>query len=249
MASRPLDDVYAIVHVDALCVKVSEGRSVRPRTCQLAVGVTVDGRREALGLWWPESDDAAFWPGVVDDLRERGMRDILIASADPVTGLPDAIAAAFARPVLHTCLVHLQRRSMRYVGYRDRRELARDLRGIHGAAGAEQARAGLERFDARWGERYPMIAGAWRAGWDDIVPLFSLPDELRRVVSSPGTIEAMHQHIGKAVRTRGHFAHEQAATELIYLAIERAETSLGAVRGWTAARRALKVRFAERLPD
>lgn len=247
--SRPLERVYPIVYFDALHVKVREDRSVRTRACYLAVGVTVDGDREALGIWWQETEGAKFWLAVLNDLHRRGVADVLIACVDGLTGFPDAIQAVFPHAWVQTCIVHQIRASMRYVGYRDRRTLAKDLRPIYTAANADQAAVELERFDDKWGARYPMIAHAWRRDWEHITPFLALPEDLRRVVYTTNTIEAMHRQIRKAIKTRGHFPDEQAATKLIYLAIERAETKWRSVRAWTAGLAALKIHFGDRLPD
>jgi putative transposase len=246
--SRPLERVYPIVYFDALHVKVREDRSVRSRACYLAVGVTVDGDREALGIWWQETEGAKFWLAVLNDLHRRGVHDVLIACVDGLTGFPDAIAAVFPQAWVQTCIVHQIRSSLRYVNYRDRRRLAADLRPVYTAANADQAADELERFDHTWGERYPMIAQAWRRDWEHITPFLALPEDLRRVVYTTNTIEAMHRQIRKAIKTRGHFPDEQAATKLIYLAIERAETKWRSARSWTPARRALKIHFADRFP-
>jgi putative transposase len=247
--SRPVEALYPIVYFDALMVKVTEDRSVRARACYLAVGVTCDGDREALGIWWQDVEGAKFWLAVLNDLNRRGVRDVLIACVDGLTGLPDAIEAVFPRAWVQTCIVHLVRSSMRYVSYQDRRPLAKDLRPVYTAANAEQAVVELERFDETWGARYPMIATAWRERWEHIVPFLALPEDLRRIVYTTNTIEAMHRQIRKAIKTRGHFPDEQAATKLIYLAIERAETKWRTARSWTPARRALKIHFADRFPD
>jgi putative transposase len=247
--SRPLERVYPIVYFDAMHVKVREDRSVRTRACYLAVGVTVDGDREALGIWWQDSEGAKFWLAVLNDLHRRGVHDVLIACVDGLTGFPDAIAAVFPQAWVQTCIVHQIRASLRYVNYRDRRRLAADLRPVYTAANADQALEELERFDQVWGERYPMIARAWRRDWEHITPFLALPEDLRRIVYTTNTIEAMHRQIRKAIKTRGHFPDEQAATKLIYLAIERAETKWRSVRAWTAGLAALKIHFEDRLPD
>jgi len=246
---RPLDRVYPIVYFDALHVKVREDRSVQTRACYLAVGVTVEGDREALGIWWRDSEGAKFWLAVLNDLQRRGVADVLIACVDGLTGFPDAIAAVFPQAWVQTCIVHQVRASLRYVNYRDRRRLAADLRPIYTAANADAALEELERFDEHWGGRYPMIAQAWRRDWEHITPFLALPADLRRVVYTTNTIEAMHRQIRKAIKTRGHFPDEQAATKLIYLAIERAETKWRSVRAWTAGLAALKIHFGDRLPD
>jgi putative transposase len=247
--SRPLERVYPIVYFDAMHVKVREDRSVRTRACYLAVGVTVEGDREALGIWWQETEGAKFWLAVLNDLHRRGVADVLIACVDGLSGFPEAIAAVFPQAWVQTCIVHQIRAGLRYVNYRDRRPLAKDLRPVYTAANADHALEELERFDATWGARYPMIAQAWRRDWEHITPFLALPEDLRRVVYTTNTIEAMHRQIRKAIKTRGHFPDEQAATKLIYLAIERAETKWRSVRAWTSALAALKIHFGDRIPD
>jgi putative transposase len=247
--ARPLERVYPIVYFDALMVKVTEDRSVRTRACYLAVGVTVDGDREALGIWWQDCEGAKFWLAVLNDLRQRGVEDVLIACVDGLAGFPEAIEAVFPQTWVQTCIVHQIRSSMRYVNYSDRRKVAAALKPIYRAANADAALVELDRFDEAWGARYPMIADAWRARWEHITPFLALTEDLRRIVYTTNTIEAMHRHIRKAIKTRGHFPDEQAATKLIYLAIERAETKWRSARAWTAARRALKIHFGDRFPD
>jgi transposase-like protein len=247
--TRPLEAVYPIVYFDAMMVKVREDRSVRSRACYLAVGVTCEGDREALGIWWQDSEGAKFWLAVLNDLHRRGTRDVLIACVDGLAGFPEAIEAVFPEAWVQTCIVHQIRSSLRYVNYRDRRTLAKDLRPIYTAPNADAAEAELNRFDEQWGARYPMIADAWRRDWQHIVPFLALPEALRRVVYTTNTIEAMHRQIRKAIKTRGHFPDEQAATKLIYLAIERAETKWRSARSWTPALAALKIHFGDRLPD
>ncbi|HET7427665.1 MAG TPA: IS256 family transposase [Gemmatimonadales bacterium] len=246
--ARPLDQVYPVIYFDALRVKMTEDRSVRTRACYLAVGVTCDGDREALGIWWQDTEGAKFWLAVLNDLNRRGVADVLIACVDGLKGFPEAIEAVFPQAWVQTCVVHQIRSSTRYVAYQDKRQVAKDLRPVYTAANAEAAAAELERFDATWGQRYPMIAASWREHWEHIIPFLALPEDLRRIVYTTNTIEAMHRQVRKAIKTRGHFPDEQAATKLIYLAIDRAETKWRSARAWTAARRALKIHFADRYP-
>jgi putative transposase len=247
--TRPLEAVYPIVYFDALMVKVREDRSVRSRACYLAVGVTCEGDREALGIWWQDTEGSKFWLAVLNDLHRRGVADVLIACVDGLAGFPEAIEAVFPQAWVQTCIVHQVRSSLRYVNYKDRRVLAHELRPVYTAPNADAALVELDRFDEQWGARYPMIAEAWRRDWEHIVPFLALPEALRRVVYTTNTIEAMHRQIRKAIKTRGHFPDEQAATKLIYLAIERAETKWRSVRSWTSALAALKIHFGDRLPD
>jgi putative transposase len=241
--------VYPIVYFDALQVKVREDRSVRTRACYLALGVTCDGERETLGIWWQETEGAKFWLAVLNDLQRRGVGDILICCVDGLSGFPEAIEAVFPHAWVQTCVVHQIRSSLRYVNYRDRKRVAAALRPIYTAENAEQALIELERFDTAWGAAYPMITHAWRANWEYIIPFLSLPDALRHAVYTTNTIEALHRQIRKAIKTRGHFPDEQAATKLIYLAIERADAKWRSQRAWTAARAALKIHFEDRFPD
>jgi transposase-like protein len=246
--SRPLERVYPIVYFDALFIKVREDRSVRARACYLAMGVTCDGEREVLGIWWQEAEGSKFWLAVLNDLHRRGVADVLIACVDGLAGFPEAIEAVFPKAWVQTCIVHQIRSSMRYVNYRDRKAVARDLRPIYTAANADDALVELDGFDETWGHRYPMITAAWREHWEHIVPFLALPDQLRRSVYTTNTIEALHRQIRKAIKTRGHFPDEQAATKLIYLAIEKSEGRWRSNRAWTASRAALKIHFGDRFP-
>jgi putative transposase len=246
--TRPLERVYPIVYFDALFVKVREDRSVKNRACYLALGVTCDGEREVLGIWWQETEGSKFWLAVLNDLRRRGVQDVLISCVDGLKGFPEAIEAVFPQAWVQTCIVHLIRASLRYVNYRDQRKVASALRPIYTAANADAALAELERFDSEWGQRYPATVNAWRASWDHVIPFLALPDELRRAVYTTNTIEGLHRQIRKAIKTRGHFPDEQAATKLIYLAIIKADAKWRRNRTWTAPRAALKIHFGDRFP-
>jgi putative transposase len=201
--TRPLDPVYPIVYFDALMVKVREDRSVQNRACYLALGVTCDGEREVLGLWWQETEGARFWLAVLNDLRRRGVHDVLISCVDGLKGFPEAIEAVFPAAWVQTCIVHLIRASLRYVNYRDRKKVTSALRPIYTAPNAEQALVELERFDAEWGERYPATVNAWRASWEHVIPFLSLPDELRRAVTQPTRSRACTARSAKRSRPAG----------------------------------------------
>ena len=246
--TRPLDQVYPIVYFDALRVKVREDRSVRNLACYLALGVTVDGEREVLGIWWQETEGAKFWLAVLNDLRRRGVCDVLIACVDGLKGFPDAIEATFPHAWVQTCIVHLIRASLRYVNYRDLKKVTSALRPIYTAANADQAMVELERFDSEWGGRYPAAVRAWRDAWEHVIPFLALPDELRRAVYTTNTIEGLHRQIRKAIKTRGHFPDQQAATKLIYLAIIKADAKWQRNRTWSGPRAALKIHFGDRYP-
>jgi putative transposase len=247
--TRPLDRVYPIVYFDAIMVKVREDRAVQTRACYLAMGVTVEGDREILGLWWQQTEGAKFWLAVLNDIHKRGVADVLIACVDGLKGFPEAIAAVFPHAWTQTCIVHLIRSSMRYVAYRDRKRVAADLKAVYRAVDADQALEELHAFDAKWGHSYPMIAQAWQDRWEHVIPFLALPEGLRRSVYTTNSIEGLNCQIRKAIKTRGAFPDEQAATKLIYLAIQRAEKSWRRSYSWTAALCALKIHFGDRLPD
>jgi transposase-like protein len=246
--TRPLEEVYPIVYLDAMVVKVREDRSVTNRSCYLALGVTCDGDREVLGLWWRDSEGSKFWLSVLNDLRQRGVQDVLICCVDGLKGFPEAIEATFPKAWVQTCIVHLIRASLRYVNYRDLKKVTSALRPIYTAPNADDALTELERFEDEWGRRYPACAQAWRAAWEHVTPFLSLPEELRRAVYTTNTIEGLNRQIRKAIKTRGHFPDEQAATKLIYLAIIKADAKWQRNRTWTAPRAALKIHFGDRFP-
>src|SRR3954471_11800337 len=247
--TRPLDAVYAIAYFDCLMVKVREDRSVRNRACYLAIGVTVEGDREVLGIWWQETEGSKFWLAVLNDLHHRGVGDILVCCVDGLTGFPEAIEAVFPQAWVQTCIVHQIRASMRFVTYQDRKKVAADLKPVYRAVNADAAETALHAFEEKWGQRYPMIAASWRARWEHIIPFLSLPADLRRAVYTTNSIENLNRQIRKSIKTRGHFPDEQAATKLIYLAIQRAQRKWQKAYNWTNAIRTMKIHFGDRLPD
>src|SRR3954470_7147311 len=247
--TRPLEAVYPIAYFDCLMVKVREDRSVRTRACYLAIGVTVEGDREVLGIWWQETEGSKFWLAVLNDLAQRGVGDILVCCVDGLTGFPEAIEAVFPQAWVQTCIVHQIRASMRFVTYQDRKKVAADLKPVYRAVNADAAETALHAFEEKWGQRYPMIAASWRARWEHIVPFLSLPADLRRAVYTTNSIENLNRQIRKTIKTRGHFPDEQAATKLIYLAIQRSERKWRRAYHWTGALRGLKIHFGDRLPD
>jgi putative transposase len=246
--TRPLEAVYPIVYFDALRVKVREDRSVKNLACYLALGVDCDGEREVLGIWWQETEGSKFWLAVLNDLHRRGVADVLIACVDGLKGFPEAIEAVFPQTWVQTCIVHLIRASLRYVNYRDLKQVASALRPIYNAPNADAALVELERFDSQWGQRYPATVMAWRTSWENVIPFLSLPEELRRAVYTTNTIEGLHRQIRKAIKTRGHFPDQHAATKLIYLAIIKADAKWQRNRTWNAPRAALKIHCGDRYP-
>jgi putative transposase len=246
---RPLDDVYPVLYLDALVLKIREGGCVQRKACYLALGVTVEGDRDVVGMWFQDSEGAKFWMQILNELKQRGVRDILICCVDGLKGFPDAIEAIFPATTVQTCIVHLIRQSLRYVPRKDYDKLVQDLRPIYTAVDADAAQLALERFDEKWGARFPVITQAWLNAWEHVTPFLAFPDEVRRVVYTTNPVEALNRQLRKAIKTKGHFPNEDAARKLIYLAIQNAVPAWTRARNWTAARIAFKIHFGERLPD
>jgi putative transposase len=248
-AQRPLEDVYPVIFLDALVLKIREGGTVQRKACYLALGITLEGERDVLGLWFQETEGAKFWMQVLSDLKHRGVQDILICCVDGLKGFPEAIEAIFPQTTVQTCIVHLIRHSLRYVPRREREQVARDLKPIYTAVDADAAHVELERFDEKWGDRFPVITQAWLNAWEYVIPFLAFPPEVRRVIYTTNAIEALNRQLRKAIKTKGHFPNEDAARKLIYLAIRNAVPAWTRTRNWTVALLAFKIHFGDRLPD
>jgi putative transposase len=247
--TRPLDDVYPVVFLDALVLKIRDGGSVQRKACYLALAITIDGEREVLGMWFQDSEGAKFWMQVLTDLKTRGVRDILICCVDGLKGFPEAIEAVYPQTVVQTCIVHLIRHSLRYVPRRDYDRVVKDLRPIYTAVDADAALAALEAFEETWGEKLPVISQAWRNSWEHVIPFLSFEPDVRRVIYTTNAIEALNRQLRKAIKTKGSFPSEDAARKLVYLAIQNAVPQWTRTRGWTKALLAFKIHFGDRLPD
>jgi putative transposase len=246
---RPLEDIYPIVFLDCMVLKIREGGTVQRRALYLALGVTLEGDRDVLGMWFQETEGAKFWMQVLTDLKTRGVRDILIACVDGLKGFPEAIEAVFPRTTVQTCIVHLIRSSLRYVPRREREQVARDLKPIYTAKDADTAQAELEAFDEKWGQRFPVITKAWLDAWEHVIPFLAFPEEVRRVIYTTNAIEALNRQLRKAIKTKGSFPNEDAARKLVYLALQNAVPQWTRCRDWTKALLAFKIHFGDRVPD
>jgi putative transposase len=248
-AKRPLEDIYPIVFLDCMVLKIREGGTVQRRALYLALGVTLDGERDVLGMWFQETEGAKFWMQVLTDLKTRGVRDILICCVDGLSGFPDAIEAIFPKTTVQTCIVHLIRASLKYVPRREREQVARDLKPIYTAVDADQAHAELEAFDEKWGKRFPVITQAWLNAWEHVTPFLAFPPDVRRVIYTTNAIEALNRQLRKAIKTKGSFPNEDAARKLVYLAPQNAVPQWTRTRNWTTALLAFKIHFGDRVPD
>jgi len=246
--NRPLEALYPLVFLDALRVKVRDEGTVRNKAAYVALGVRADGAKEVLGLWIEQTEGAKFWLRVMNELRDRGVADILIAVVDGLKGFPEAIAAVFPRAQVQACVVHLIRGSLDFVSYKDRKAVAAALKEVYRARDAEAGRAALDAFDdGPWGRKYPAIAQAWRRHWAEVIPFFAFPAEVRRIIYTTNAIEALNAKLRRAVRARGHFPTDEAALKLLFLVLNRAakEWRMPA-REWSAAKAQFAILFEDR---
>lgn len=245
---RPLDISYPIVFFDAIRVKIRDEGFVRNKAVYIALGILPDGTKHVLGLWIEQTESAKFWLRVMNELKNRGLNDILIAVVDGLKGFPEAINAVFPETVVQTCIVHLIRHSMNFATWKDRKDVAANLKTIYRAKDADAALIALDEFETgAWGTKYPAIGPAWRRNWDLIIPFFAFPEEVRRIMYTTNAIESLNSKVRRAVRTRGHFPNEDAASKLIYLVLN--QTSNGwksPPREWTMAKTQFAVMFGER---
>ena len=245
---RPLETVYPVVFFDALRVKVREDNVVRDKAVYLALGIRRDGSREIQGLWIETTEGAKFWMKVFNDLTTRGVTDILIAVTDGLTGMPAALAAVFPRTTLQTCIAHLIRNSLDYASWKDREPLAAALRPIYAAASAEAALAALNAFgDGEWGRKFPTVVAAWRRAWDQVIPFFTFPPEIRRVIHTTNAIESVNARVREIIKTRGHFPTDDAAGKLIWLALRNITADWGkAAHHWKEAMNQFAILYDDR---
>ena len=245
---RPLDICYPIVFFDAIRVKIRDEGFVRNKAVYIALGILPDGTKDILGLWIEQTEGAKFWLRVMNELKGRGVSDILIAVVDGLKGFPEAINATFPDTVVQTCIVHLIRHSLNFCAFKDRRETAKALKTVYRAKDADAAAIALDAFEAgQWGKKYPAIVPSWRRNWDLIIPFFAFPEAVRKIIYTTNAIEAMNSKLRRAVRTRGHFPSDEAASKLLYLALN--QTSNGwksPPREWFMAKTQFAVMFGER---
>ena len=246
--ARPLEPMYPVVFFDALRVKIREDAVVRNKAIYLALAVLPDGHREVLGLWIENTEGAKFWLKVFNDLKTRGLGDILIAVTDGLKGIGEALGAVFPATTLQTCIVHLIRNSLDYAGWKDRKLLAAALKPIYTAPSAEAAAMALDEFEASaWGQRFPTVVAAWRRAWDRVLPFFAFPPAVRKLIYTTNAIESLHSQLRKIIKTRGHFPSDDAATKLIWLALRNIGRDNGrSVREWREAMNQFAIAYGDR---
>ncbi|AVO39995.1 IS256 family transposase [Simplicispira suum] len=245
--ARPLDAIYPIVYLDCIHVKVREG-AVRVKAVYLAIGISMNGEKEVLGLWLAQTEGAKFWLQVVTELRNRGVQDIFIACVDGLKGFPDAIEAVFPKAVVQLCIVHMVRHSLNYVSWKRRKDVAADLRHIYQAATAEEAELRLGEFEAKWDSDYLPIGQSWRRNWSRLTRFFDYPAEIRKVIYTTNAIESVNMGLRKLSKNRGSFPSDEALTKLFYLALRNiSQKWTMPIRDWKAALTRFTIQFGDRI--
>ena len=247
--SRPLDPIYPIIYLDCIHVKVREG-AVRVKAVYLAIGVTMTGEKEVLGLWLAQTEGAKFWLQVVTELRNRGVQDIFIACVDGLKGFPEAIEAVFPRAAVQLCVVHMVRYSLNYVSWKRRPEVAADLKRIYQSATIDEAEQRLSEFEAKWDDEYLSIGQSWRRNWPRLTPFFDYPPEIRKVIYTTNAIESVNMSLRKLTKNRGSFPSDDALIKLFYLALRNiSQKWTMPIRDWKAALNRFTIQFEERIPQ
>ena len=247
--NRPLDAVYPIVYLDALYVKIRDAGHVQNRAIYVVIGVNMEGHKEVLGLWTGQAEGAKFWLQVLTELRNRGVQDIYIACVDGLKGFPEAIETVFPQAEVQLCIVHLTRASLNYVSWKQRKDVAADLKLIYRAGTAEEAALRLDEFAAKWDGAYPTITPMWRRSWEHVTPFFAYPQEIRKVIYTTNAVESLNRSLRKIIKTRGSFPNEEAALKLLYLALERISKKWTLpLQNWKAALQRFAILLGDRVP-
>ncbi len=244
--NRPLEPVYGIVYLDALYVKMRHEGRVENRAVYVAIGIGLDGQKD-MGLWTSNNEGAKFWLGVLTELKNRGVKEILIACVDGLKGFPQAIESVFPQAVVQLCILHLVRASLNYVNWKERKMVATDLKEIYRAATAVRAEMELNTFQARWGTKYQAIGKLWKENWARVIPFFEFPAEVRKVMYTTNAVESLHMSLRKIIKTRGSFPSEEAALKLIYLALRNVIQKWDTIQGWKQALNHFQMLWGDRI--
>jgi putative transposase len=248
--NRQLDAVYPIMYLDAIQFKVRDNGHVKNKAIYLAIGVKMDGLKEVLGLWIAQTEGAKFWLQVVTELKNRGVNDIFIACVDGLKGFPEAIESVFPQTEVQLCIVHLVRHSLKYVGWKQRKEVARDLKSIYTAVTDIEAEQRLAEFSLKWDAKFPMIGKSWRNNWSRVIPFFAHPPEIRKIIYTTNAIESLNMSLRKVTKARGSFPNDEAVFKLLYLALRNiAKKWTMPVADWASALNRFAIIYENRFTD
>lgn len=245
--SRALEPLYGIVYLDALYVKMRHEGRVENRAVYVAIGVDLEGQKDVLGLWCSANEGSKFWLSVLTDLKNRGVKDMLIVCVDGLKGFPQAIEAVFPMAQVQLCIVHLVRASLNYVNWKERKQVAADLKPIYRAATAAEAELNLESFILTWGHKYKAIGKLWKENWERVIPFFAFPEEVRKVIYTTNAVEALHRGLRKIIKNRGSFPSEEAALKLLYLALQNISEKWEVVQHWKGALNQFEILWGDRI--
>jgi transposase-like protein len=248
--NRPLDSIYPILYLDCIVVKVRQDKQVINKAIYLALGVNMQGRKELLGLWMSENEGAKFWLSVLTELKNRGVKDVLVTCVDGLKGFPDAIAAVFPKTQVQLCIVHMVRNSLAFVAWKDRKEVVTDLKAIYHSVTVEEAEKELDAFASKWDDKYPRISRSWKAHWDNLITFFQYPKEIRKVIYTTNAIESLNSVIRKACDRHKLFPNDRAAMKVVYLTVEQASKNWTMpLQDWNLAINQFMIWFEDRLPS
>lgn len=247
---RPLDSLYPILYMDCIHVKVRDSGTVSTKAVYLALGVTMEGVKELLGMWISPNEGAKFWLSVVTDLQNRGVKDIFIACVDGLKGFPEAIETVFPKTQVQLCIVHMVRNSLKYVGWKQRKEVASDLKLIYSAATISLAEAALTSFEEKWSAAYPLIGKSWHSNWERVTPFFQYPKEIQKVIYTTNAIESLNMSLRKITKAKGAFPCDEAVFKVYWLALRNISKKWTMpVRDWKAALNRFAIQFEDRIPQ
>jgi len=248
--SRPLDAIYPIVYLDCIVVKIRQDKQVINKSIYLALGINLEGHKELLGMWLSENEGAKFWLGILTELQNRGVKDILIACVDGLKGFPDAIQAVYPQTQIQLCIVHMVRNSVKYVPWKDYKPVTADLKRIYQSVTEEEALMALDQFADRWDDKYPQISRSWRNNWENLNTLFNYPEDIRKAIYTTNAIESLNSVIRKVIKKRKLFPSDDSAKKVVYLAIQEASKKWTMpIRNWKLALNRFMIEFEDRLTD
>lgn len=245
--NRPLEGLYAVIFLDALFVKIRHNGRVENRAIFVAMGIDWNGKKDVLGLWTAATEGAKFWLGVLTELKNRGIKDVLIFCVDGLKGFPEAIESVYPEAEVQQCIVHAVRASLNYVNWKERRAVAADLKPIYRAATEQQARQELGTFKEKWGEKYQPIVNLWESNWERLTPFFAFPEEIRKIIYTTNAVESLHSTMRKIIKTRGSFPNEEAAIKLLYLALRNVMGKWDTIQNWKAAMNRFQILHGDRI--
>ncbi|SDP54638.1 IS256 family transposase [Desulforhopalus singaporensis] len=248
--NRPLDEIYPVVYLDCIVIKVHQDKRVVKKSIYLALGINTEGHKELLGMWLSETEGAKFWLAVLTELQNRGVQDIIIAAVDGLTGFPEAINTVYPKAQVQLCIVHMVRNSLKYVSYKDRKSVATDLKRIYQSITTEEAAMELKNFAEKWDSRYPSISKSWTSRWENVIPLFSYPDDIRKIIYTANAIESLNSVIRKAIKNRRIFPNYTSAFKVMFLAIQKAsERWTMPIRNWKPAMNRFLIEYEDRFSE